>query len=275
MIKNLLRPILTSIFFLACSTNPFTGKKTFNMVSNDQLFPMSFQQYSEFLEENEVVKGTDEAAAIEKVGQNISAAARRWFDKNGPKDYLDGYAWEYHLVKGDRVNAWCMPGGKIVFYTGILPVAKNESGIAAIMGHEVAHALADHGAQRMSQAQLQALGAVGVGVATSGQDPETQAAIMAAYGVGSSVGVMLPFSRKHESEADKIGLTLMAIAGYDPDEAANLWRRMKESKNGEGPSEFFSTHPSADTRIADIERLAPQAKAEAKTFGITSFKEEN
>ena len=161
-----------------------------------------------------------------------------------------------------------MPGGKIVFYTGILPIAQNETGIAVVMGHEVAHALADHGAQRMSAGTLQQIGAVAGNVAI--QDEQTRGLFNQAYGVGSSVGIMLPFSRSHETEADKIGLQIMAIAGYNPDEAAELWKRMKAA-GGQAPPEFLSTHPSNETRIANLTAWAPDAKAEARKFGVTSF----
>lgn len=259
------------IFFLSCSTNPFTGKKTLALVPNSQIFPMSFQQYDEFLATNKVVKGTPDAQMIHGVGAKIANASQRWLNANGYGAYLKEYQWEYNLVDDPTVNAWCMPGGKIVFYTGILPIANGEVGVAAIMGHEVAHALANHGQQRMSAGQLQAIGAVAGNVALS-NDPQSAEIFNQAYGIGSAVGVMLPFSRKHESEADKIGLTLMAIAGYDPNEAARLWVRMKEASGGESPPEFMSTHPSNDTRINNIKAWAPGAIAEAQKFGVTTFK---
>lgn len=254
----------------ACKTNPFTGKSTLNFYPNRQIFPMAFAQYDKFLDENKVVTGTPEARMITKVGQRIATAAERWLDANGHPGYLKDYQWEYNLVKDDAVNAWCMPGGKIVFYTGILPITQDETGIAVVMGHEVAHALADHGAQRMSAGTLQQLGAVAGNVAI--QDAEKRNLFNQAYGVGSTVGVMLPFSRKHETEADKIGLQIMAIAGYNPDEAAALWRRMKAKSGSKTPPEFLSTHPSNDTRIENLTAWAPTAKQEARKFGITSFK---
>lgn len=256
--------------FLACSKNPFTGKKTLALVPNSQIFPMAFQEYNKFLSENKVVSGTSDARMITDVGQKIAMAAERWLNTNGYTGYLKDYKWEYKLVQDPQKNAWCMPGGKIVFYTGILPVAKGEAGVAAIMGHEVAHALANHGQQRMSAGQLQALGAVAGNVALS-NDPENQEIFNQAYGVGTTVGVMLPFSRSHESEADKIGLHLMAIAGYEPLQAAYLWERMKANGGG-APPEFLSTHPSSSTRIANIKQWAPAAKAEARKYGVTSFK---
>ena len=267
------KTFLALLIFLgvaACKVNPFTGKKTLNFYPNSQIFPMAFDQYDQFLGDNEVVENTAEAEMIIRVGQRISSAAERWLNANGYPGYLKDYRWDYNLVEDPAVNAWCMPGGKIVFYTGILPIAQSETGIAVVMGHEVAHALADHGAQRMSASTLQTLGAVAGNVAIA--DPEARNTFNMAYGVGSTVGGMLPFSRSHETEADRIGLQIMAIAGYDPDEAPNLWRRMKANAGGQAPPEFLSTHPSSDTRIANLTRWAPLAKTEARKFGVTSFK---
>ncbi len=268
--KKISLTLLVLISVLACKTNPFTGKSTLNFYSNSQMFPMAFSQYDQFLEESKVVKGTSDAQMITKVGQRIASAAERWLDANGYPGYLKDYKWEYNLVQDETVNAWCMPGGKIVFYTGILPIAQNETGIAVVMGHEVAHALADHGAQRMSAGTLQQIGAVAGNVAI--EDDETRALFNQAYGVGSQIGVMLPFSRNHETEADRIGLQIMAIAGYNPDEAAKLWQRMKAESGGQAPPEFLSTHPSNDTRISNLTAWAPAAKEEARKFGVTSFK---
>ena len=266
------RIILALSIFLAvasCKTNPFTGKSTLNFYPNSQVFPTAFAQYDQFLEEHKVVTGTADARMINKVGQRISTAAERWLDANGYPGYLKDYQWEYKLVDDKTVNAWCMPGGKIVFYTGILPITQSEAGVAVVMGHEVAHALADHGAQRMSAGTLQQIGAVAGNVAI--QDPETRNLFNQAYGVGSQVGVMLPFSRGHETEADKIGLQIMAIAGYNPEEAARLWQRMKAQSGGAAPAEFLSTHPSNDTRINNLTAWAPAAKEEARKFGVTTF----
>ena len=268
--KRILLALLIFLGVAACKVNPFTGKKTLNFYPNSQIFPMAFDQYDQFLGDNKVVENTSEAEMITNVGQRIASAAERWLNANGYPGYLKDYRWDYNLVEDPAVNAWCMPGGKIVFYTGILPIAQSETGIAVVMGHEVAHALADHGAQRMSASTLQTLGAVAGNVAIA--DPETRNTFNMAYGIGSTVGGMLPFSRSHETEADRIGLQIMAIAGYNPDEAPNLWRRMKANAGGQAPPEFLSTHPSSDTRIANLTRWAPLAKAEARKFGVTSFK---
>ncbi len=268
--KTQLVTLVTMVLFLSCKTNPFTGQKTLALVSNDEIFPTAFAQYGQFLNDNKVVTGTSEANMVKNVGQKIAVAAERWLNANGYQGYLNDYKWEYNLVNDPTVNAWCMPGGKIVFYTGILPIADGEAGIAAIMGHEVAHALANHGQQRMSAGMLQQYGAVAGNIAI--KDQQTLNIFNQAYGVGTQVGVMLPFSRSHESQADEIGLILMAIAGYDPIEGADLWRRMDANSGGQAPAEFMSTHPSNASRIANIEALAPQAREEAKKFGVTSFK---
>lgn len=273
--KNKFVILLSFIFLIlsGCSQNPFTGKKTLALVPNAQILPMAFQQYDQFLQENQVVENTSESRMVKTVGQKIATAAQRWLNANGYQGYLEGYQWEYNLVKDDQVNAWCMPGGKIVVYTGILPITKSEAGLAVVMGHEVAHALANHGQQRMSASQLQQLGAVAtaVGSQAAGVSEENAALLNQAYGIGTQVGLMLPYSRSHETEADKIGLTLMAVAGYDPHEAADLWRRMK-AQGGQAPPEILSTHPSNDTRINNLEVWADEAVAEAKKFGVTTFK---
>ncbi len=269
--KTILSLFTVAIFAIACTTNPFTGKKTMAFVSNAQIIPLAFQQYDQFLSENNVVTGTADSRRIQDIGNKIKTASERWLNANGHAGYTKDYDWEYNLVQDDAVNAWAMPGGKIVFYTGILPIAQTDAGIAAIMGHEVVHALANHGQQRMSAAQVQQIGAVAGNVALGG-NPESQQLFNQYYGVGSNVVGMLPFGRAHESEADKIGLTLMAIAGYEPLAAADLWRRMKAASGGQAPPEFMSTHPSNDTRINNITAWADEAKAEARKFGVTTFK---
>ncbi|MFC5978853.1 M48 family metallopeptidase [Flavobacterium salmonis] len=261
--------ILAALFIVfSCATNPITGKKDLNFVSNSELFPSSFQQYNTFLKENKVITGTADAQKVSAVGARIKAAAEKYLTYLGQTQYLKDYQWEYKLVENKEVNAWCLPGGKIVVYSGILPITQNESGLATVMGHEVSHALANHGAQRMSAAQLQQLGAVGVAVATGNQSAENQEMWQKYYGLGSEVGVMLPFSRSNESEADKIGLTLMAIAGYNPDDSIAFWTRMSAKSGGSGTPEFLSTHPSDATRIANLKSLIPQARETAAKVGV-------
>jgi predicted Zn-dependent protease len=248
------------LLFFGCVTNPLSGKNTMAFVSNRELFNMSFTQYNDFLRENAVVRNTAEAEMVTRVGRKIAEAAQKWLTAEGSPNYLNDYRWEYNLVKDDTINAWCMPGGKIVVYTGILPVTQTEAGLAVVMGHEVAHALLNHGQQRMSANVLQQLGAVTLSVFTDSD------LLMAAYGMGSTLVGTLPFSRKHESEADQYGLILMAIAGYNPSEAVPFWQRMA-SRSG-GTIEFLSTHPSSSTRIKQLTEWTPEAKQKAARFGV-------
>jgi predicted Zn-dependent protease len=269
-VKN--KILLCSVFLIAlsvsCAKNPFTGKNTLALVPNSEILPSAFAQYSTFLKENKVLTATNDAKRAEQIGIKIKNAAEKWLNANGYKDYLKDYQWEYKLVENKEVNAWCMPGGKIVVYSGILPITKDDAGLATVMGHEVAHALANHGQQRMSAGMLQQLGAVGTTAALGNTSAETQQIAMTAYGAVTQFGGMLPFSRSHESEADKIGLTLMAIAGYNPDTAISFWQRMSAASGGQKPAEFMSTHPSDATRIANLKSLIPEAKATAKKFGV-------
>jgi len=268
--RILLLGVAMTLLIMACATNPFTGKSTLALVGNNEIFPSAFQQYKQFLSESKIVTGTDDAKKIETIGTKIKVAAEKWLGANGQSNYLDGYQWEYKLIESKDVNAWCMPGGKIVFYTGILPICKTDGGIACVMGHEVSHALANHGQQRMSAGLLQQLGGAGVAMATGSKSQETQQLAMTAYGAATQYGGMLPFSRNHETEADQIGLLLMAIAGYNPDESITFWERMSSaSSGGNKPPEFMSTHPADATRIANLRTLIPQVKAEAAKFGVT------
>lgn len=268
MKKHLILFITAISILISCAKNPFTGKNTLNFVSNSELFPTSFQQYGTFLKDNKVVVGTTDAKRVEAVGMKIKMAAEKYLDANGFKGYLKDYAWEYKLVESKEVNAWCLPGGKIVFYSAILPICKDDAGMATVMGHEVAHALANHGAQRMSAGILQQAGAGVVGIATDSKSDQEKQIWMTAYGGVTQYGGMLPFSRSHESEGDKIGLILMAIAGYDPTTAVAFWERMSANSGGKSQPEFLSTHPSDANRIAKLKSLIPEAKIEAAKFGV-------
>lgn len=267
--RFLLIPLIAFGIVYSCATNPFTGKSTLALVPDSQILPSAFQQYSTFLKDNKVITGTADANRVTTVGTKIKNAAEKYLNANGYAGYLKDYQWEYKLVDSKEVNAWCMPGGKIVFYTGILPITKDEAGMAVVMGHEVAHALLNHGQQRMSADVLTQLGAAGVGAATGGKSETTQQIAMQAYGATAQYGVALPFSRSHESEADKVGLTLMAIAGYNPEVSVAFWERMAAQSGGNEPAEFTSTHPSNATRIANLKALIPQAKADAAKYGVT------
>jgi predicted Zn-dependent protease len=259
--------VFAAAVIIACATNPYTGKKTMALVSNDSLLASSFTQYKTFLDGNQVITGTADAAMVDRVGNRIRQAAEKWAASTGQSAYLNDYQWEYHLVKSDEVNAWCMPGGKIVVYTGILPVTKDEAGLAVVLGHEVAHALLNHGQQRASAGLLQQGGAAGISILTGTQSASTQQLAMTVYGAGSNLFGILPFSRSHESEADHIGLILMAIAGYNTDSSVGFWERMA-SLGGGGTPEFLSTHPSDTTRIAGLRKWIPEANSKAAEIGV-------
>lgn len=250
-----------ALLVISCAQNALTGKSQLSLVSEQEIQALSLTQYQEFLKSSVVISPAKDAQAqmVQRVGKKITAAVEAYFAEKNNKDLLKGYQWEYNLVKNDTtVNAWCMPGGKIVVYTGILPVTKNETALAFVMGHEVSHALLQHGNKRMSESMIQELGASVLSAAISTKPKETQSIFMRAYGIGTTVGIMLPFSREQELEADKFGLLWAAKSGYDPTEAMAFWERMQKIKSGETPPEFLSTHPSDATRIQKIKEYLPE-----------------
>lgn len=255
---GLIIPIL--LLITSCSTVPLTGRSQLNIIPSSTILSMSFSQYDQFLKENKLSTDKKKTALVKKIGVKIQKAVELYFSQKGLTQELSDYKWEFNLVENDAVNAWCMPGGKVVVYTGILPITKTETGLAVVMGHEIAHALAKHGNERMSQGMLTQLGGIAINEALKNKPKETQALWLTAYGLGSQVGVMLPFSRLHESEADEMGLIFMAMAGYNPEEAISFWQRMAANKNGGAPPEFLSTHPSDETRIEDLKKLMKEAK---------------
>jgi predicted Zn-dependent protease len=244
----------------ACSTVPLTGRKQLSLIPSSEMLAMSDQQYEQFLSENPPVKGSEDASRVQRVGTRIQKAVESYLTEKGYGDRLQGYAWEFNLVKSDDVNAWCMPGGRVVVYSGILPVTRDDTGLAVVMGHEVAHAVAEHGSERMSQQLLAQAGGLALAEAVKTKPVETQNMWLTAFGLGAQIGVLLPFSRNQESEADELGLTFMALAGYDPAAAVDFWSRMAAAKGGGAPPEFLSTHPSDDTRIANLKKLLPEAR---------------
>ncbi len=255
--------IYLSLFLLAllvyyCSTVPITGRKQISLIPASEINALSFQQYGEFLKQNKLSEDKEAVAMVKRVGVNIQKAVETYFTQNNMMNQLQGYEWEFNLVESNEVNAWCMPGGKVVVYTGILPLTKDETGLAVVMGHEIAHAIAQHGAERMSYGLLQQLGGMALSVALQNEPEATRNIFLTAYGVGSTVGVILPFSRTHESEADRLGLIFMAMAGYNPEAAVDFWTRMSQA-GGQKPPEWLSTHPSDETRIADIKKHLPEA----------------
>lgn len=258
--RNLLiSSLLLVSFIIGCSTVAITGRKQLNIIPSNTLLSMSFQEYDSFLKTNKLSKNATQTAMIKRVGRKIQGAVEKYFAEKKLSSQLKGYNWEFNLVENDQVNAWCMPGGKVVFYTGILPITKTEQGAAVVMGHEVAHAIAEHGGERMSQGLLTQLGGMALEAALDEKPEETKMLWMTAFGLGAQVGVLLPFSRLHESEADHLGLIFMAMAGYNPNEAVAFWERMAKLKGGAAPPEFLSTHPSDQTRIKDIKKHLPDA----------------
>lgn len=247
------------LIFSGCSTVPYTGRSQLSLVPESEILQMSRGSYSEVLSGSEVVKNTDDAATLDRVGQRIAAAATEFMREEGAGELMDNFNWEFNLIKDDNVvNAWCMPGGKIAFYTGILPHTKDEAGLAVVMGHEVAHALARHGNERLSQILLVQLGSTALSQALQNEPEMTRALAYTAFGLGAQIGFILPYSRTQEYEADKIGLILTARAGYDPRKAVEFWKRMKAQGSGNS-IEFLSTHPVEEDRIRAIEEMMPEA----------------
>ncbi|GAA5021671.1 peptidase M48 [Marivirga lumbricoides] len=257
--KKFIYALVLTFVFVACSKVPLTNRKQLSLVPDSQLMASSFSSYNDVLKESKLSNNTQQTQMIRNVGQRIQSAVERYLAQNNLSDLTKDFKWEYNLIAENVVNAWCMPGGKVAFYEGILPVCQDEAGIAVVMGHEVAHAVASHGGERMSQALLQQLGGVGLSIALREQPQQTQALAMAAYTGGSTVLGILPFSRLQESEADRLGLTFMAMAGYDPEEAPEFWKRMQAKSSG-APPEFLSTHPSGATRIEDLNKYMSEAK---------------
>jgi len=246
------------LLIMACATAPITGRKQLLLIPDTELNAMSFQQYSEFISSNKLSTNKQQTAMVKEVGRKIQGAVERYFAQQGKSDHLRGYEWEFNLVEDSAVNAWCMPGGKVVVYTGLLPVAKDEAGLAVVMGHEIAHAVANHGNERMSQGLVTQLGGMALAKALETKKEETRNLFLTAFGVGATVGVLLPYSRTQESEADHLGLIFMALAGYNPNDAVAFWERMAAGKSG-APPEFLSTHPSDQTRIRKIREAIPEA----------------
>src|SRR5688572_26286337 len=245
----------------SCSQNAITGRKQLSLYNEADIQSMAAQQYQQFLSQNKVVSasGSKDAEMVRRIGTRLTSAINQYYSSKGLTSELEGYKWEYNLVDSKDVNAWCMPGGKIVVYTGLLPISQNEAALAVVVGHEIAHALANHGNERMSQASIAQMGQSALAVAVANKTPAAQNAMMAAYGIGAQVGALLPFSRKQELEADKLGLIFSAMAGYNPQEAIPLWERMQQAGGGNKPPEFLSTHPAEETRIERLRQLMPEA----------------
>jgi predicted Zn-dependent protease len=250
--------LLLAILVPACAKVPITGRRQMNLVNEGTLMSMSLTQYQEFLQQHTVLPANDpRSKSVKTVGQRIAAAATRYLEDNRAGNRVAGFEWEFNTVEENTVNAWCMPGGKVVVYTGILPVTQDDAGLAVVMGHEIAHAIARHGNERMSQAiALQGAGMT-LEVLTGEKPSLARDLFLQSFGIGGALG-MLAYSRKHETEADKMGLVFMAMAGYDPREAPRFWERMSQG-GGQAPPELLSTHPSDQTRMRDLEAFMPEA----------------
>jgi len=253
--------ILSGLLLLlsGCSEVEITGRHQFNIVPDSLMNSMSFQSYGEFLSANKVSGDAEQTQMVKQVGSRIQTAVERYCLEKYCSERLEGYEWEFSLVEDPNVNAWCMPGGKVVIYTGILPITQNETGLAVVMGHEIAHAFAKHGAERMTQGLMVQMGGMALSKAMETRSAQTKELFVQSYGVGTQVGVLLPFSRLHENEADRLGLIFMAMAGYNPNEAVAFWQRMAAEKKGAQSPEFLSTHPADATRIQNLKELIPEA----------------
>ena len=260
MIAKKVFPFLLCVCLLACSRVPLSGRRQLNMLPENTLIDMSLNSYRQFLSKTPPVANTIAADQIQRVGNKVSSAVVQYFSKMGNAKRIHDYKWEFNLVNDKTINAWCMPGGKVVVYSGLLPVTSDDAGLAYVMGHEIAHAVARHGNERMSQILITQMGGLALQMALSEKSTETQAALLTAYGVGTTVGVILPFSRMHESEADRLGMVFMAMAGYQPAKAIETLERMQKATGKSGVPEFLSTHPSHANRINEAKAFLPQAE---------------
>lgn len=268
MKKLSIAALVSFLFVVACQRVPLSGRNQLMLVNSKELLPMSFKSYREFLDTNRVDRSGAEVAMVKRVGARIEKSVTDYLKEIGKSEILNGFQWEFNVVDSKEANAFCMPGGKVVFYTGILPICKDEAGVAVVMGHEVAHAIASHGAERMSQGLLSqgllTAGQVGLGLAMSNKPRETQQLYNTIYGAAApaatQIGYVLPNSRLQESEADELGLIFMAKAGYDPDNAVAFWTRMAAKSGGQKPPQFLSTHPADEKRIRDLKSQLPKAE---------------
>jgi predicted Zn-dependent protease len=255
-IAAILSILLAITTFYACKKNA-AGRSTLNLVDDATVMSLSLQQYNEFLTQNPPVTNTADAARVRRVGAAVAQGVEQYLTEIGKRDLINNYQWEFNLVANDEVNAWCLPGGKIVVYTGILPLMANDAELAVVMGHEIAHAVLRHGNERLSQQLLVQYGGTALSALLSSKPAETKQLFNTVFGIGSTLGT-LAYSRKQESESDESGLYYMAFAGYDPNAAVTFWEKMSQ-QGGSGVPEFLSTHPSDDTRIAGIKEHLPKA----------------
>lgn len=255
---SLILLLFTVLLFSSCATVPITGRRQLNIINQETILEYSERNYQDFLAENEVISTGTFSRSIHKVGTQIAASVEEYFTEQGQISLLNGYDWEFNLVDKQEINAWCMPGGKVVVYSGIQKITEHEGGLAVVIAHEIAHAIANHGNERMSQVLLARMGGMALSTAMASRPQQTQELWMQVFGMGTNLGVLLPYSRVHEREADRLGLIFMAKAGYNPDFALEFWRRMSEYKKENSPEEFLSTHPSDEHRIQQISEMLPE-----------------
>ena len=255
---NAIVMLLLASKFVACTQVPITGRRQFNLIPESDLMAMSLTQYNAFLSENKLSTNAEQVAMVQRVGNNMARAVESYFKERGWSDQLENFSWQFNLVENPAINAWCMPGGKIVFYSGIMPICKDDMGVAVVMGHEIAHAIARHGSERMSQQLGVQAGAVALSVLLAEQPVQTQNIFMTAFGVTTQLGMILPYSRSHEYEADRLGMIIMALAGYNPEGAIDFWNRMA-ALDGPNPPAWLSTHPTDQARIQNMMKVLPEA----------------
>ena len=254
--------LVGAMFIAACRTVAITGRKQLNLVPNSMIQAMAFSQYDSVVKVSLTLSQNDERAQmVTRIGTKIQQAVESSMQQNNMGKELKNFKWEYNTINENIVNAWCMPGGKVVVYTGLLPVTQNETALAVVMGHEIAHAIARHGNERMSEGLLVGLGGLVLEEALKEKKQETQALFLGLYMIGSNLAMALPNSRMQESEADKLGLIFMSMAGYNPEEAVPFWQRMGANNKGGKLPEFLSTHPSDETRIKKLTELIPEIKS--------------
>ncbi len=258
--RRFLKYILFSSLLIisSCKTVPLTGRSQLSLIPSSTMLSLSVSQYRDFIKSHQLSRNKKATAMVKRVGTRIQHAVEKFMRNNGLQNELKDYRWEFNLVNSNEANAWAMPGGKVVVYSGILKYTKDENGLAVVLGHEIAHAIAHHGEERASQELARTAGGIALSAALKNKSAASKKLWLTAYGVGSQLGVMLPFSRSHESEADHLGVIFMSMAGYDPHGAPNFWQRFS-NKGGQSMPEFFSTHPANQTRINDLNHWLPEA----------------
>lgn len=257
--KRKLSFLVIILILASCSKVMITGRKQLFLVSDSEMLQMSFQSYKQFIDSVPLSTQKNELEMVLRTGKNISKAVEDYMRQNGHEAQIANFAWEFNLVKDPTVNAFCMPGGKVVFFEGIMPVCETETGVAVVMGHEIGHAVANHSKERMSQQLLVSYGAMVTDIFMSRKSDLTRSSMQVLFGLGAQMGVILPYSRQHEYEADRLGLIFMAMAGYNPEEAISFWERMSEGESGGGGLEFLSTHPTSVKRIEKMHKVLPEA----------------